>query len=276
VLRDLIDGLIADGYSGRIAGHINVTSGDVGVGSALFAKCACLGVSVRGSEYSCGDCGREVGNYLWLQSGDGAGSYPVIEIHSKSQELVGAFVTFDSPLASSPTIQNQIATGQISTLDSFGLDKLQGFGDLGSLRLGGLVASGEILLADVRDFHDKNNDFSRFALRDATVIAFCEPMSKSDLARKDNDMLSDSPDSPRPRVLAVLSSSLSQLTTVGEEYVIEDWASQVLTWKTSMITTEIITENNASPSGTAAFCTQCGVRLLKPGQKFCQMCGAPR
>ena len=275
MLRDLLDGLIADDYSARLAGNLRVTSGDVGVGSAVFAKCACLGVSLSGIEYSCGECGREVGNYLWVQSGDGAGSYPVVEIHSKSQELVGAFVIFDSPLASSPTIQNQIATGELSTLDSFGLDKLQGFGDLGSLRLGGLVASGEILLADVRGFHDKNNDFSRIAIWDATVIAFCEPMSKSDLARKDNDMLSDSPDSPRPRVLAVLSSSLAQLATVGEEYVVEDWASQVLTWKTSMITTEIIPEPNASPSGSAAFCTQCGVQLLRPGQKFCQMCGAP-
>ena len=275
MLKDLLDGLIEADYSARIAGNLNVTSGDVGVGSAVFAKCACLGVSASGIEYSCGDCGREPGNYLWLQSGDGAGSYPVIEILSNSQELVGALVVFDSPLASSPTIQSQIATGQLSTFDSFGLAKLKVFGDLRALRFGELVAPEEILVADVRQFHDKSDDFSRIALTDAAVIAFCEPMSKSDLARKDNDMLSDAPEAPRPRVLAVLSSSLAQLATVGEEYVVEDWSSQVLTWKTSMITTEISTELNASPSGSAAFCTQCGVQFLKPGQKFCQMCGAP-
>jgi hypothetical protein len=275
LLRNLLDGLIAEEYSARLAGNLKVTSGDVGVGSALFAKCACLGVSVRGSEYSCGDCGREIGNYLWLQSGDGAGSYPVIEIRSKSQELVGAFVVFDSPLASSPTIQNQIATGQLSAIDSFGLAKLKSFGDLRALRLGELIAPEEILVADVRQFHDKSDDFSRIALTDAAVIAFCEPMSKSDLARKANDMLSDAPEAPRPRVLAVLSSSLAQLVTVGEEYVVEDWSSQVLTWRTSMINTEIVTETNAVPAGSAAFCTQCGVQFLKPDQKFCQMCGAP-
>ena len=290
MLKDLLDGLIEADYSARIAGNLNVTSGDVGVGSAVFAKCACLGVSASGIDYFCGDCGREPRNYLWLQSGDGAGSYPVIEILSSSQELVGALMVFDSPLASSPTIQSQIATGQLSSFDSFGLAKLKAFGDLRALRLGELSDFQEILVADAQQFHDKNKNFSRFAIRDrpVTVIAFSEPMSKTDLARKDNDMLSDAPETPRPRVLAVLSSSLADPATFSEEYLIENWSSQVLTWRTSMITTEITSSNPvvSEPLETSskeafmssdkpAFCTQCGVQFLRRDQKFCQTCGAP-
>jgi hypothetical protein len=121
-----------------------------------------------------------------------------------------------------------------------------------------------------------------------SVIAFCEPMSKTDLARKYNDMLSDAPEAPRPRVLAVLSSSLAEPATFKDDYLIENWSSQVLIWRTSMITTEITSSNpvvsvpmetsskEASISSTnQAFCSQCGVQSLKPNQKFCQTCGAP-
>jgi len=288
LLSNLLHALIEQDYSARIAGNLNVTSGDVGVGTALFAKCACLGVSATRIDYSCGDCGRGVGNYLWVQSGDGAGSYPVIEILSNSQELVGAFVVFDSPLASSPTIQNQIATGQLSTFDFFGLAKLKAFGDLRALRLGELADFKDILVADAQQFHDKNNHFTSFAIKDApvTAIAFCEPISKTDLVRKDNDLISDAPESPRPRLLAVLSSSLAKQATLTDAYVIEDWSSQILTWRTSMITTEITSSNQveSEPIETGSeeaskfshketFCTQCGTQLLKPAQKFCQTCG---
>ena len=199
-------------------------------------------------------------------------------------------MVFDSPLASSPTIQNQIATGQLSTFDSFGLAKLKAFGDLRALRLGELENFKEILVADALQFHDKNKDFSRFAIRGTpvSVIAFCEPMSKTDLARQENDMLSDAPEAPRPRVLAVLSSSLAEPAIFSEEYVVENWPGQVLTWRTSMITAEIPSSNPVvsetletsskeafASSDKQAFCTQCGVQFLKPDQKFCQTCGAP-
>jgi hypothetical protein len=289
VLKDFLETLIEHDYSGRVVGKLTVNSGDVGVGNRTFPTCACLGVAASGVEYSCPDCGRGPGSYVWAQSGDGAGSYPIIEILSSKNQLVGTLVIFDSPLASASTIQSQIAAGAIPSFETFGLAKLKSFGDLKSLRLGEFFDVEEILVADVRNFQDQARNFSTISIKDSavTVVAFCEPMSKTDLARPANDMISDAPDSPRPRVLAVLSSSLGELAPVRDEYVIENWASQVLVWRTSMITTEITIENkptsesSVSSSGEAseasqkqAFCTQCGEQLLRPGQKFCQMCGA--
>lgn len=35
------------------------------------------------------------------------------------------------------------------------------------------------------------------------------------------------------------------------------------------------TWSDAAPSGLTRFCSQCGARLVTPGQRFCHQCGAP-
>lgn len=289
MLSYLLDALTSRGFSGRIAGNVNITSGDVGIGSQSFGKCACLGVSSSGVEYACQDCGRTVGDYVWTQSGDGAGSYPVIEIQSPSKGIVGALVVLDSAIASSPTIQEQIAAGEIPESEPFALAKLRAFGQLRALHLGKLFQADEVLIADVLNFHNRAQRIMELTTKEdfLSVIAYSEPMGKTDSARIGNGMLTDMPDSPRPRVLAILPPSLSQLDLSGDEYVVDDWPSQILTWRTSMITVEIkdgdalgpisraAGPSSASESASRKFCTQCGTQLLKQAQKFCQMCGAP-
>lgn len=288
MFADFLDSLIEKECSGRIVDRLEVKSSDFGVGTRLFAKCDCLGVSASGIQYSCFSCGREPGNYIWSQSGDGAGHYPVIEILSGSNDLVAALVIFDSPLASSPTIQSEISSGNLPAMESFELTKLAGFGSLRALKLGNLDKAEEVLVGDVLKLNDQDKAFSTVSMKGPLqVIAFCEPMDKTDLARPDNDMLTNMPDSPRPRILALISSSLEQLASIQEELIVENWPQQILAWRTSMVTTTVPMSSSflftprptAAPlesaaSGGAAFCTQCGAKFLKTGQKFCQMCGA--
>jgi hypothetical protein len=289
LFANFLDTLITHDYSARIVGDVLVKSGDIGIGSRSFPKCACLGVSSGGVEFSCQDCGRSPGNYIWSQAGDGAGSYPIIEIRSKSHQLVGALVVFDSILNSPMTLQAQITSGELPTLEDFGFARIKGFGELRSLKLGQLPDANQVLVSDVSKFDEQANGMLKVSLKEeaVSVFAFCEPMGKSDMARTDNSMVTDMPDSPRPRILAILASSLAELVSVSDEYLIEDWSRQVLTWRTSMITTDIplsssfpSTPRPTNPasesvtSGGAAFCTQCGAKFLKAGQKFCQSCGA--
>lgn len=289
MLSYLLDALTSKGFSGRVAGDVDITSGDIGIGSRFFQKCACLGVNTSNLQYVCENCGRTVGDYVWTQSGDGAGSYPVIEIQSPSKGIVGALVVLDSAIASSPTIQEQIAAGEIPESEPFALAKLRAFGQLRALHLGKLFQADEVLIADALDFHNRAQSIMGLTTKEdfLSVIAYSEPMGKTDSARSGNDMLTDMPNSPRPRVLAILPSSLSQLDLIGDEYVVENWPSQILAWRTSMITVEIkegdalgpisraAGPSSASESASRKFCTQCGAQLLKQAQKFCQMCGAP-
>jgi len=283
LLANFFGALASRGFSGRITGHVNVTSGDVGIGSQSFDKCACLGVANTGVEYDCEDCGRSVGKYVWTQSGDGAGSYPVIEIQSPSNEPIGALVVFDSALASNPTIQQQISSGELPTAEPFDFAELGAFGDLRALHLGILLEADEVLIADVLKFHDQAQRRLVLKTKDSslTVIAYSEPMGKTDSAQNDFEMLTDNPNAPRPRVLAILPSSLSQLDLTKDEYSVDDWPRQILTWRTSRIATEIPEDDDlgrisrAAFSSSRKFCTQCGAKFLKPDQNFCQMCGTP-
>jgi hypothetical protein len=192
-------------------------------------------------------------------------------------------VVFDSALSSESTIQEQIASGEFPTSELFAWAKLKSFGELRALHLGTLLQANEVLISGVLGFHDQAQSTLKLPIKDNSfsVIAYSEPMGKTDSARSGNDMFTDMPDAPRPRVLAILPSSLSQLDLSGDEYVVDNWPSQILTWRTSMITTETpagssaSTESSSSDGSRPAFCTQCGVQFLKVGQKFCQMCGAP-
>jgi hypothetical protein len=303
---DFLKTLISNDYSGRIVQYVSISSGDIGIGAKVFSRCACLGVSATGVAYTCTECGRDGRNYLWAQAGDGAGNYPIIEIRSTSQELVGLIVVFDSLLASNPTIQDLIASGALPTLEDFGFARVKGFGELRPLKLGTLLEAKHILVSDVLKYHELSIDGEAVMKLDgntAAVIAFCEPMEKSDSARVDNQMKTNNPQTPRPRALAIISSSLEDLATISNEHVVENWPDLVLTWRTSMITTEEdlndadshSNESLDSPSvqgnesqandynsgatlqspTAKSFCGNCGNQYTEFEQNFCQSCGAP-
>jgi hypothetical protein len=188
---------------------------------------------------------------------------------------------------STSAIQEQIASGDFPADDYFEFSQLGAFGELRGLQLGKLLQADEVLIADALMFHNKLQSSLELEMKDSsiTVIAYCEPLGQTDSAQNDIEMLTDKPDSPRPRVLAILSSALSPLDLSGDEYSVDNWSSQILTWRTSRIATEIsechdlgwisraTRSSNASASSSRKFCTQCGVQFLKPDQKFCQMCG---
>lgn len=288
MFADFLELLIESRNYGRIVNRVSISSGDIGISTRLFAKCDCLGVSTSGVEYSCSNCGREPGKYLWAQSGDGAGHYPLIEIFSDSNEPLAALVIFDSPLASSSTIQLEISTGKLPTAGPFDLAKLARFGDLKALNLGRLESTEQVLVGDVLKLNDQDKLFASSNLKDGTLqlVAFCEPMGKTDLARPDNYMPTSMPDSPRPRIFAIISGSLRQTISTHDEITVDNWPEQIFAWRTSMVSTEIPVSSSfpfppgsvaskgelQSPAG-AAFCTQCGAQFLRIGQKFCQMCG---
>jgi hypothetical protein len=291
MFSELLRQLSSHGFSGRIAGGLAVSSGDVGVGNKLFPRCSCLGVSAKGVAYQCKDCGRDFGNYFWFQSGDGSGNFPVIEIRSRSSELVGVLVVFDSLLSSKPTLQEQILRENASPYEDFDLQKLKRFGDLKTLDFGQVKNTGNLYISDVRDHNLENPSIYSLAKVNSLnlgVYAFCEPMGRSDDKRKDNPMKVPEPLAPRPRILVVFSPPASDQLKLQGQYLIDDWPKHILLWRTSLIDsvefseapTKSEDEKAASTPGAqtseAAPCTDCGAILPGPPTKFCAMCGSKR
>jgi hypothetical protein len=307
LFSEFLKNLTKHGFTARIVGELVVNTGDVGIGNKLFNKCSCMGVSATGVSYECQSCGRAPGNYFWMQSGDGAGEFPIIELRARSSELMGALVIFDSPYASSPTLQDQLAVGQLAAYEDFDLAKLRGFGELKTLDFGTLGNSGEIYISEVRKLH--NQAPTRYSLSQLNagvvgVYAFCEPMGRSDDKRKGNPIKVSDPFAPRPRILAVMTTAMADQMKLSGQYLVEDWSSQVLVWRSSFVSTvseadsdseeaeaeqEVTPADLAKPSiglngGTSKvgsstpgqFCIECGTRFANETAKFCSDCGTSR
>jgi hypothetical protein len=291
MFSELLRQLSSHGFSGRIAGELIVSSGDVGIGNKVFPRCSCLGVSATGVSYQCTDCDRDFGNYFWLQSGDGAGNFPIIEIRTRSSELVGVLVVFDSEHVSNPSLQEQINRENLPAYEDFDLQKLKRFGDLKTLDFGLIQNPVEVYVSDVRELNRENQSiYSLSGVNSATlaVYAFCEPMGRSDDKRKDNPMKVVDPLAPRPRILGLFSPPASDQLKIQGQYPIEDWAKQILIWRTSLIDTvepaEAMSESadeevNSAPKpevSESSTCTECGAIFSGPPTKFCGMCGSRR
>lgn len=307
MFSEFLKNLTKHGFSARIVGELVVETGDVGIGTKLFNKCSCMGISAIGVAYDCQSCGRAPGNYFWMQSGDGAGDYPIIELRSRSSELMGALVIFDSPFASSPTLQDQLAVGQLAAYEDFDLAKLRGFGELKTLDFGALENTGEVYISEVRKLH--NQAPTRYSLSQLNtgvvgVYAFCEPMGRSDDKRVDNPLKVSDPFAPRPRILAVMTAAMADQMKLSGQYLVEDWASQVLIWRSSFVSIVprldsgsegieaqkgVTLGNSEKPTiglkggtskiGSSApgqFCIECGTRFPNETAKFCSDCGTSR
>jgi hypothetical protein len=129
-------------------------------------------------------------------------------------------------------------------------------------------------------------------------------MGRSDDKRKDNPIKVSDPFAPRPRILAVMTAAMADQMKLSGQYLVEDWSSQVLVWRTSYVSivalsdsdpeeTEAIEEVTPADSGKPTiglkggtskigssapgqFCIECGTRFANDTAKFCSDCGTSR
>jgi hypothetical protein len=285
MFSEFLESLALNNFSVRLAGKFRVHGGDIGVSTKLFKKCSCLGFSATGVEYTCQECGRFPGNYVWCQSGDGADEYPVFEIANSSEEVLGAIAVFDSQYASDSSIQSKIASGKLKETEPSELAALFTNWNLKALKLARLDDPSQLVFGDASSTYICLTT----SIQDdhATVFALSEPLGNADLAISKDIMSTEFPESPRPRVLAVLSDRLLRTVEITDLLEVEDWQSLIFAWRTSLISspetramdstfdsTDKKVSSTTKPEGkNMAKCKSCG-ETSPDAAKFCGSCGA--
>ena len=239
MLEQVISGLASANVSGTLKGFTNVDDGDIGIGLGVFKPCICLGVDILDFSYQCPGCGRSPRTYTWMQSGDGTGVYPVIELTSASGTKLGALVVLDSPVRSEVTIATKLRDSNFNNgTAKFDFGLLTPFLKLRGTSFANLSVVTEIVFADARYVNGSKSIpiwVDGLSSGEYQVVAFCEPMAETDARFEDNVLPADDGSAPRPRVILVMKSSELKKHGYTEDFVILDSEKLINTWNQSMV-----------------------------------------
>ncbi|MFM2022875.1 MAG: hypothetical protein RIR89_267 [Actinomycetota bacterium] len=239
MLEQVMSGLASANVSGTLKGFTNVDDGDIGIGLGVFKPCICLGVDIVDFSYPCPGCGRSPRTYTWMQSGDGAGVYPVIELTSASGTKLGALVVLDSPVRSEVTIATKLRDSNFNNgTAKFDFGLLTPFLKLRGTSFANLSVVTEIVFADARYVSGSESIpiwVDGLSSGEYQVVAFCEPMAETDALFEDNVLPVDDGSAPRPRVILVMKSNELKKFGYAEDFMILDSEKLINTWNQSMV-----------------------------------------
>jgi hypothetical protein len=215
-----------------LRGIVNVEGGSIAASGRQFGYCEeCEVIDFEKLFFmNCDVCGRNRDNHFWINSGDGDGMYLVFAIATDTDEnseflkTIGFVVLFDSNYEfSKSAIEETIEDKD----PQFNVDYLQPFAKLESLELGSFRDMRTIWLSDTRKDTDSSDAQIQIRLDgevpSVKVKAFCERPGEGTGPFPDFE-------SPRPRVLIGINSSVSDDFLTGSKIVIENEAQVLNEW----------------------------------------------